>query len=84
MAACVKHGVVPAPYRFFEKIQVHLLAAGSGCLLLAEWQDRLVAADLLLWDGRRLFYKFNVSGRRASVPAPGLEPALLGLPLELA
>jgi CelD/BcsL family acetyltransferase involved in cellulose biosynthesis len=56
-----KHGVVPAPYRFFEKIQVHLLAAGSGCLLLAEWQDRLIAADLLLWDGRRLFYKFNVS-----------------------
>jgi len=48
MAACVKHGVVPAPYRFFEKIQVHLLAAGSGCLLLAEWQDRLIAADLLL------------------------------------
>ena len=56
-----KHGVVPAPFRFFEKIQTHLLAAGSGCLLMAEWQDRLVAADLLLWDGRRLFYKFNVS-----------------------
>lgn len=56
-----KHGVVPAPYRFFEKIQAHLLAAGSGCLLLAEWQDRLIAADLLLWDGRHLFYKFNVS-----------------------
>jgi len=56
-----KHGVVPAPYRFFEEIQAHLLAAGSGCLLLAEWQDRLIAADLLLWDARRLFYKFNVS-----------------------
>jgi CelD/BcsL family acetyltransferase involved in cellulose biosynthesis len=56
-----KHGVVPAPYRFFEKIQAHLLAAGSGCLLLAEWQDRLIAADLLLWDARCLTYKFNVS-----------------------
>jgi len=56
-----KHGVVPAPYRFFEKIQAHLLAAGSGCLLLAERQDRLIAADLLLWHGKRLFYKFNVS-----------------------
>jgi len=56
-----KHGVVPAPYRFFEKIQAHLLAPGSGCLLLAEWQDRLIAADLLLWDARRLTYKFNVS-----------------------
>lgn len=56
-----KHGVVPAPYRFFEKIQAHLLAAGSGCLLLAEWQGRLIAADLLLWDARRLTYKFNVS-----------------------
>jgi lipid II:glycine glycyltransferase (peptidoglycan interpeptide bridge formation enzyme) len=56
-----KHGVVPAPYGFFEKIQAHLLTAGSGCLLLAEWQDRLIAADLLLWDARRLTYKFNVS-----------------------
>jgi hypothetical protein len=56
-----KHGVVPAPYRFFEKIQAHLLASGSGRLLLAEWQGRLIAADLLLWDGKRLFYKFNVS-----------------------
>jgi hypothetical protein len=65
-----KHGVVPAPYRFFEKIQALLLAAGSGCLLFAEWQGRLIAADLLLWDGRRIFYKFNVSDPQALEQRP--------------
>ncbi len=59
-----KHGLVPAPYRFFQSIQAHFLATDQGCLLLAELAGRLIAADLLLWHGRSLLYKANVSDHR--------------------
>jgi CelD/BcsL family acetyltransferase involved in cellulose biosynthesis len=55
-----KHGLPPAPFSFFENIQRFLIDRGMGCLLLAKWQEKTVAADLLLWHNSRLFYKFNV------------------------
>ena len=59
-----KHGVLPQPWRFFENIHRHLLPAGIAHLLLAEWEGRVVAGELLLSYGETLTDKFNVSDPR--------------------
>lgn len=59
-----KHGVLPQPWRFFQSIHRHLMPAGIAHLLLAEWQGRVVAGELLLSYGRTLTDKFNVSDPR--------------------
>jgi len=59
------HGLMPQPFRFFQRIHAHYLATGDGFLLLAEAGGRLLAGDLLLRHGRTLVYKFNASDERS-------------------
>lgn len=56
-----KHGLIPQPWRFFENIQKHLMEAGMGFLLLAEYKGETIAGDLLLAYKDGLTYKFNAS-----------------------
>lgn len=56
-----KHGVLPQPWRFFENVYRHLVVAGAGHLLLAEWEGRVVAGQLWLAYGGTLTEKFSAS-----------------------
>ena len=56
-----KHGLIPQPWRFFENIQKHLMEAGMGYMLLAEYKGETIAGDLLLAYKEGLTYKFNAS-----------------------
>ena len=56
-----KHGLLPQPWRFFQNIHRHFLEDGSGRLLLAEKDGRVIAGDLLLGFRDQLVYKFNAS-----------------------
>jgi CelD/BcsL family acetyltransferase involved in cellulose biosynthesis len=59
-----KHGLLPQPWRFFDKIQRHFMDTGMGHLLLAEHRGKVIAGDLLLRFGDQLVYKFNASDSR--------------------
>ena len=59
-----KLGLLAQPFRFFENIWRHFVEAQHGFLLLAFYQDRIVAGDFFLEWKDTLYYKFN-----ASIPA---------------
>jgi len=56
-----KHGLLPQPWRFFANIHKHMIATGAGHLLLADFEGRPVAGDLLLRFRDQMVYKFNAS-----------------------
>ncbi len=59
-----KHGLLPQPWRFFENIRRHMIETGAGHLLLAEFEGRPIAGDLLLRFRDQMVYKFNASDPR--------------------
>jgi lipid II:glycine glycyltransferase (peptidoglycan interpeptide bridge formation enzyme) len=56
-----KHGVPPQPFRFFDKIQRHLIGSGRGFVTLAWIGSRPVAGALFLRLGSKAVYKFAAS-----------------------
>jgi hypothetical protein len=58
------HGVPPQPRYFFINIQRHLLSAGHGFIVLAEFQKTPIAAAMFFRLGRHAVYKFGASDKR--------------------
>ncbi len=58
------HGVPPQPWRFFRKMQEHILERGKGFVVLAHADGRPVAAAVFFHFGRQAVYKFGASDRR--------------------
>jgi CelD/BcsL family acetyltransferase involved in cellulose biosynthesis len=56
-----KYQMLAQPYRFFENIWHHFLEAGAGFLMLARYQERVIAGALFLRWKNTLYYKFNAS-----------------------
>ncbi len=56
-----KHGLLPQPWRFFANIHKHMIETGAGHLLLADFEGRPIAGDLLLRFRDQMVYKFNAS-----------------------
>ena len=59
-----KHGLLPQPWRFFASVHRHMIEAGAGHLLLADFEGRPIAGDLLLRFRDQMVYKFNASDPR--------------------
>lgn len=59
-----KHGLLPQPWRFFANVHKQMIETGAGHLLLAEFEGRPVAGDLLLRFRDQMVYKFNASDPR--------------------
>ncbi|HEY5640201.1 MAG TPA: GNAT family N-acetyltransferase [Dehalococcoidia bacterium] len=60
-----KHGLLPQPWRFFANIHKHMVETGAGHLLLADFEGRPIAGDLLLRFRDQMVYKFNASDPRS-------------------
>jgi lipid II:glycine glycyltransferase (peptidoglycan interpeptide bridge formation enzyme) len=58
------HGVPPQPFKFFEKIQEHILSKGSGFVILASHQGKKVAGGVYFHFGKKALYKYGASDRR--------------------
>jgi CelD/BcsL family acetyltransferase involved in cellulose biosynthesis len=58
-----KYGLLAQPFRFFQKIWRHFVETQHGFLLLAVFQDRIVAGDFFLEWKDTLYYKFNASNQ---------------------
>jgi CelD/BcsL family acetyltransferase involved in cellulose biosynthesis len=56
-----KLGLLAQPYQFFQNIWRHFVDSGHGFLLLALYQDKIVAGDFFLEWRDTLYYKFNAS-----------------------
>lgn len=56
-----KYGLLAQPFRFFQNIWRHFVQAERGFLLLAIYQDKIVAGDFFLEWKDTLYYKFNAS-----------------------
>jgi CelD/BcsL family acetyltransferase involved in cellulose biosynthesis len=56
-----KLGLLAQPFRFFQNIWRHFVEAEHGFLLLALYQDRIIAGDFFLEWKDTLYYKFNAS-----------------------
>jgi hypothetical protein len=59
-----RHGLPPQPFRFFENLQRHVLAAGHGTVVLGWHNDTLVAGSVFLHFGGNACYKFGASDDR--------------------
>ena len=56
-----RHGLPPQPWRFFLKLQEHILARDKGLLVLARYGDSPVAGALFLhWD-KQVLFKYGAS-----------------------
>ena len=56
-----RHGVPPQPFRFFENITRHVLAAGHGSVFTVLSGSRVLAAAIFFQYGARAIYKFGAS-----------------------
>lgn len=56
-----KLGLLAQPFQFFQNIWRHFVEPGNGFILLAIYNDRIVAADFFLVWKETLYYKFNAS-----------------------
>ncbi|MDQ6622592.1 MAG: GNAT family N-acetyltransferase [Verrucomicrobiota bacterium] len=59
-----RHGTPPQPRRFFENIWRHLIDAGLGFVVLAELNERCLAAAVFFQNGHSGLYKFGASDER--------------------
>lgn len=56
-----KLGMLAQPFLFFQNIWRHFVENQNGFLLLARYQDKIVAGDFFLEWKDTLYYKFNAS-----------------------
>jgi hypothetical protein len=56
-----KLGMLAQPFQFFQNIWRHFVDTQHGFLLLATYQDKIVAGDFFLEWKDTLYYKFNAS-----------------------
>lgn len=56
-----RHGAPPQPFRFFARIQDHLISSGRGFVTLASLGSRIIAGALFLRGEQKAIYKFAAS-----------------------
>jgi lipid II:glycine glycyltransferase (peptidoglycan interpeptide bridge formation enzyme) len=56
-----KYGLLAQPYSFFQNIWRHFVEQKHGFLMLAIFEDKIVAGDFFLEWKDTLYYKFNAS-----------------------
>jgi CelD/BcsL family acetyltransferase involved in cellulose biosynthesis len=57
------HGLPPQPFSFFRNLHRHLVAQGSGLIVLAHHGSQLVAGAVFLHFGNVAMYKYGASDR---------------------
>ena len=58
-----RHGLPPQPWRFFEKVYAHVVAAGKGVVLLAVHAGKTVAGAVYFFFREGALFKFGASDR---------------------
>lgn len=56
-----RHGIPPQPYRFFHNIYKYVISADKGKVILAQYQDRVIAGCMYFHFKDKALYKFGAS-----------------------
>jgi CelD/BcsL family acetyltransferase involved in cellulose biosynthesis len=66
-----RHGLPPQPFRFFENIARHVLAAGEGFVAIARLGRQPLAGSVFFQHGPEAIYKFGASDFACQHLRPG-------------
>lgn len=61
-----RHGLPPQPLRFFEKFMQHVINAGLGSIVLARFEDRIIAGAVFVHTDDKsgnVLYKYGASDK---------------------
>jgi len=58
------HGLPPQPWYFFKKIFEHIISQGNGFVILASYQNKVIAGAVYFHFGNYALYKYGASDRR--------------------
>jgi lipid II:glycine glycyltransferase (peptidoglycan interpeptide bridge formation enzyme) len=58
-----RHGIPPQPFRFFDKIYEHVISKNRGFVVLASYEDRVIAGAIFFHFGEKAVWKYNGSER---------------------
>ena len=56
-----RHGLPPQPFRFFRKLQEHILAHDKGMVMVCSYRGNPIAAGVFLFLGDKALYKYGAS-----------------------
>lgn len=59
-----RHGIPPQPFAFFKNIHTHLIEKGKGFVVLAYFNERVIAGAVYLGFGANAVFKFGASDYR--------------------
>jgi len=58
------HGLPPQPKSFFGKVYKHVIAPKNGCVILAVWENKPIAASIYVHFGDKATFKYGASDKR--------------------
>jgi lipid II:glycine glycyltransferase (peptidoglycan interpeptide bridge formation enzyme) len=56
-----RHGIPPQPYHYFKILHDFVIAKGQGFIVLAEFENRIIASGVFLHFGKNAIYKYGAS-----------------------
>jgi lipid II:glycine glycyltransferase (peptidoglycan interpeptide bridge formation enzyme) len=56
-----RHGLPPQPYGFFETILSEVMSRDKGIVVLASFNQKVIAGAVFLFFGNKIIYKFGAS-----------------------
>lgn len=58
------HGIPPQPYFFFEEFYKHIISKRFGFVVLAKFNNKIIAGAIYLLFGKKAVYKYGASDRK--------------------
>lgn len=58
------HGLPPQPFSFFKRLHDHVLTRDLGVVAKGCFQERVVSANIYLYDKDRVIYKYGANDRK--------------------
>ena len=58
-----RHGLPPQPFYFFKNLYDHVISKNKGIVVLASYNNRIIAAAIYFHLGERVIYKYGASDR---------------------
>ena len=65
-----KHGLIPQPFSFFEKVFEEFIAKGRGFIAEVRKEGRLLASAVILLHEQGLYYKWGCSSQKDLIDRP--------------
>jgi hypothetical protein len=58
------HGLPPQPWHFFKKIAQHVISLKNGFVVLASFQNKVIAGAIYFQFGNQVIYKYGASDKK--------------------